>query len=131
LNALLDTALSLYDKDSGFADGVRHMLSANVGIEHVSRLKDSAVFNASISIPHFDSAVQHSENLFAVIDMPIVWFICPMKARSDAAHVGNVCGAPRTLCSICATAKYFHGVPNEGKKSLPHMMPRVNTGGKP
>jgi hypothetical protein len=110
LNESLDTAFSLYDQDSRFADGVCNVFGANVGIKHVPRLKDGAVLSARNSIPHLNSAVKYGKNFFTIVDVPLVRLIRPMKARSDAAHVGNICGAPRAVCFECATPKYFHAV---------------------
>jgi hypothetical protein len=44
--------------------------------------------------------------------VPFVGLVCPMKARGDAVHVGNVQGAPRAVCFECATSKHSHVVPN-------------------
>jgi hypothetical protein len=44
--------------------------------------------------------------------VPFVWLVCPMKARSDAIHVGNVGSTPRAIRSKCTPTKYFHAVSN-------------------
>src|SRR5690606_18837159 len=106
----LDTALSLNDKDPGFSDRVSNMLCPDSGIEHVARLKDGAALFAGIPISHLDAAIEDGKDLFPVIDVPLVWPICPMQARGDAAHIGNVGGAPGAIRLEGATAKYFHAV---------------------
>ena len=120
---LSDTALTLDHENPGFPDGMSDMLRTDSGMEHIARLEDSAVLHAPVSIPHFDPAIEDGKYFLPVIDVPFVWLIRPMKARGDAAHVGDVCRAPGAIRLEGASAKYFHSAPN-GRVGRPGTGPR-------
>src|SRR5262249_9812295 len=44
---------------------------------------------------HLDPPVERRENFLAIIDVPMIRRVGPVQARGDAAHIGDVEGAPR------------------------------------
>lgn len=110
---LSDTAPTLDHENPGFPYGMSDMLRADGGMEHIARLEDGAVLHAPVSIPHFDPAIEDGKYFLPVIDVPFVWLIRPMKARGDAAHIGNVRRAPGAVCLEGASSKYSHAMTND------------------
>ena len=67
-----------------------HMFGANGCIENIACIQNCGFFLSIDSIFHLNSTIQHSKNLFTVIDVPFVWLVSPVQACGDAAHVGNI-----------------------------------------
>src|SRR5690606_23556193 len=108
--ARLDTAFSLNHQDPGLSDGMGDVLGPDSGMEDVARLEDGAVLQAGLPVTHLDPPIEDGKHLLAVVDVPLVGLVRPVKARGDPAHVGNVCRAPRTVCLEGAAAEDFHAV---------------------
>ncbi len=92
-----DTTFSLNDKYPGLTDGVSYMLSTDGSVKNISRFQDDAVLHTIFPKTHFDTTIENGKDLFTVIDVPFVRRISPMKSRSNATHIGYICGTPGAI----------------------------------
>src|ERR1043166_701992 len=58
---------------------------------------------------HLDTPVEHRENFLVNIDVPMIRRVGPVQARGDAAHIGDVEGAPRTGRAELLAPDDLHG----------------------
>ena len=84
------------------------MLTADTRKEDIAGFKGDDILGPVLPIVHIDDARQYGEDFFAVIDMPLVWLVSPVKPSGNAAHVGNVDGLPCMRWSEFPAASNFH-----------------------
>lgn len=106
----LDAPFRLDNQDSGDADWVGDVFGADGCVKDIAGFEDDRQFRSVLAITHFYATVQNSENFLAVIGMPFIRLIGPVKARSNAGHVGYVERAPRFAGGEIFGADDLHGL---------------------
>src|SRR5258706_1403529 len=95
-------------QDAGLAARMGDMLAAGLGEKDVARTQRHDFFRAAFAVVHVDGAVEHREDLFAVVDVPPVGLIGPVKAPGRAVDVGDVQRSPGLLAGEFPAADKLH-----------------------
>src|SRR5690606_16353787 len=108
---LSGTTLCFDDENARLTNGMGHMLCANGGMEDVTGPQNGRLLQAVLPIAHLDLTVQDGKHLFSGVDVPPVRLIRPVQSSRNAAHVGDIDGAPRLYCHELSGSDDFHVVP--------------------
>jgi hypothetical protein len=108
LGVISDAAFTFDDQDAGFTARVSNMLTPDFCEEHVTDLQCDYMLDSRSPVVHVDSAIEDSEYFFAVVHVPLVRLICPMKACRGTRHVGYVLRTPRSACLELLAADHLH-----------------------
>ena len=84
------------------------VLSADARIEDVADIQLHLFFFALLAIMHQHLAIEHHKHFLAVVDVPFLRLICPVQARGDAVHAGDVQRAPGSLGGERLAADNLH-----------------------
>ncbi len=84
------------------------MLTAYPSKEHIASLQRCYFFLAVFTVMHLDTSIEYSKNFFAIVGMPLVRLVSPVKSGRGAVHIGNINGCPWAVSSELATSYDFH-----------------------
>jgi hypothetical protein len=87
---------------------MRNVLATHFCEKHVANLQGHNVFDARFAVVHIDFAIQNRKYFFAVVDMPLVRLVSPVKTGCGSAHIGNVIRTPGSIGSEVFTSNNSH-----------------------
>jgi hypothetical protein len=103
-----NATFALDHENSCFAARMSHVLAPDCSKEYVASFEGDHCLDATLSIVHVYNAVEDREDFFAVINVPFVWLVRPMKSGRDATHAGYGLCAPSSISLEIAAADYVH-----------------------
>lgn len=86
------------------------MLGADGGVEHVADFESVHQFVTVFSNVHVERSVEHSEYLFAVVDMPDVGFVSPMQLHGCSSERYDQNAVPRLTTLEVGAPHNMHAV---------------------
>lgn len=84
------------------------MLVAGLGVANPPSGESLDVLPAVVAVVHVNGAVEHDEHLRAVVHVPDVWLVGPVKPNRGAVDLGNVERPPRAVRRKGASVDEFH-----------------------
>jgi hypothetical protein len=103
-----DASFTFNNQYACFAARMRDVLTSHVREKHVSNRQGHDVLNAQLAVVHIDRAVENCEYLFAVVDMPLVRLVGPVKSGRSSTHVSDVVSTPSTRCGEILASNNSH-----------------------
>ena len=82
------------DQDARLAQRVGHMFAARPRQEHIARVQAHAALLAVLPVVHVHHAIEYSEYLLAIVDMPAIRGIGSVQPHRDAVQMRDVERAP-------------------------------------
>jgi hypothetical protein len=87
---------------------MRHMLTAYASKEHIASLQRCYFFFTVFTVMHLDPSIEYCKNFFAIVGMPLVWLVSPVKSGCGSVHIGNFNGCPWAVSSELSASNDFH-----------------------
>lgn len=84
------------------------MICANRSKKDIANLEDRRFFHTIFTKPHLYTSIKHNKNLLAIVNMPMIWLICPVETSSDATNFCNCNCTPWTFSSKIFRSDNFH-----------------------
>ena len=84
------------------------MLTAYPSKEHIASLQRCYFFLAVFTVMHLDTSIEYSKNFFAIVGMPLVRLVSPVKSGCGTVHIGNINGCPWSVPGEFSASDDFH-----------------------
>ena len=84
------------------------MLTAYPSKEHIASLQRCYFFFTVFTVMHLDPSIEHCKNFFAIVDMPLVRLVSPVKSGCGTVHIGNINGCPWSVPGEFSASDDFH-----------------------
>ena len=106
-----DGARLLNDEDPGGSNRVSDVLVTVLGDKDASGLQPDHMAAGLVAIVHVDCSIENNEDLDAIIDVPDIGFISPVKPHRGIRNASQVNSGPRPVECDITSSNDLHRAP--------------------